>query len=131
MSNGGDIISLLNCNRSDKKVEELKILQKIYDMILYGYGALQQFPKSEKFSIVVDIKRCMHTILERCIEAQKKYYKKTTLQDMDVELMKLRAYLRLSQELKYLPFKKYEIWSGMVVEIGKMLGGWIKSNNNK
>jgi len=25
--------------------------------------------------------------------------------------------------------KKYEIWSGKVVEIGKMLGGWIKTVN--
>jgi len=96
-------------------------------MTKYGYQALQQFPKSEKFALVVDIKRCMHLILERAIEAQKKYYKKTTLQELDVEITKLKAFLRLSQELGFLPFRKYEIWSKMVVEIGKMLGGWIKS----
>ncbi|MBZ4669406.1 MAG: ribosomal protein [Defluviitaleaceae bacterium] len=109
--------------------EELKILQKVYDMIKYGYQALAQFPKSEKFALAADIKRCMHLILERVIEANKKYYKKTTLQELDVEIMKLKAYLRLSQELGFLPFKKYEIWSEKVVEIGKMLGGWIKSTN--
>jgi four helix bundle protein len=107
--------------------EELKILQKIFDMMTYGYQALAQFPKSEKFALVTDIKHCMDVILERCIEAQKKYYKKTTLQDMDVELMKLRAYLRLSFNLGFLPIKKYEVWSEMVVELGKMLGGWLKS----
>lgn len=109
------------------KIEELKILQKIYDMTKYGYQALAQYPKSEKFALVVDIKRCLHLILERTIEAQKKYYKKTTLQELDVEIAKLRAFLRLSQELGFLPFRKYEIWSKMVVEIGKMVGGWIKS----
>lgn len=93
----------------------------------YGYQALAQFPKSEKYALATDIKHCMDIILERCIEGNKKYFKKTTLQDMDVEIMKLKAYLRLSQDLGYLPFKKYELWSGMVVEIGKMLGGWIKS----
>lgn len=108
-------------------IEELKILQKIFDMMEYGYQALMQYPKSEKFALVVDIKHCMHLILERSIEAQKKYFKKTTLQDMDVELAKLRAYLRLSHTLHFLPTKKYELWSGMVVEIGKMLGGWIKA----
>lgn len=70
---------------------------------------------------------CMDTMLERTIEAQKKYYKKTTLQDLDVEVAKLRAYLRLSHELGFLPMKKYEVWSGMAVEIGKMLGGWLKT----
>lgn len=111
--------------------EELKILQKIFDMMEYGYLALAQFPKSEKFALVTDIKHSMNILLERCIEAQKKYYKKTTLQDMDVEIMKLRAYLRLSYQLGFLPMKKYEIWSDKVVEIGKMLGGWLKTVNGQ
>lgn len=108
-------------------IEELKILEKIQNMTEYGYQALAQFPKSEKFAIVVDIKRCMHTMLERGIEANKKYYKKTTLQELDVEIVKLKYYVRLSHRLKFLSTKKYEIWSGHVVEIGKMLGGWLKS----
>lgn len=97
----------------------------------YAYGALAQFPKSEKFALVTDIKHSMDKLLERCIEAQKKYYKKTTLQDMDVEILKLRAYIRLSHQLGFLPIKKYEIWSGQVVEIGKMLGGWLKTVNGQ
>ena len=91
------------------------------------YTALAQYPKSEKFALVVDIKRCMHKILEKIIEANKKYYKKTTLQELDVEIMKLKAYLRLSYNLKFLPSKKYEIWSSKSVELGRMVGGWIKS----
>ena len=110
--------------------EDLKILQKIFDMMEYGYGALQQYPKSEKFALATDIKKSMDVLLSRCIEAQKKYYKKSTLQDMDVEIMKLRAYIRLSHRLGFLPQKKYELWSGMLVEIGKMLGGWIKAVNS-
>ncbi len=108
-------------------MEDLKIIQKLYDMIKYGYNALAQYPKSEKFAIVADIKHCMHQVLERAIEAQKKYYKKTTLQDMDVELTKLKAFIRLSYDLGFIPHKKYEVWSKMAVEIGRMLGGWIKS----
>ena len=103
------------------------ILQKIMDMMEYGYLALAQYPKSEKFALVTDIKRCMDQMLEHTIEAQKRYYKKTTLQELDVSIAKLRAYLRLSHTLKFLPTKKYEVWSGQVIEIGKMLGGWLKS----
>ena len=116
----------MGCGRIDKR-EELIIVTKIFDMMEYGYQALTQYPKSEKFALVVDIKRCMHLILERAIEGQKKYFKKTTLQEMDVQLAILRAYLRLSHDLHFLPTKKYELWSGMVVEIGRLLGGWIKS----
>ena len=108
-------------------MEELKILQKSFDMMKYAHSALAQFPKSENFALVVDIKRCMDLILERIIEGNKKYYKKTTLQELDVEINKLKAYVRLSYILGFLPTKKYEIWSDMVVELGKMVGGWIKS----
>ena len=111
--------------------EELMILQKIMDMMEYGYAALAQFPKSEKFALAVDIKHCMHMMLERTIEAQKKYTNGTTLRQLDVETAKLRAYLRLAHTLRFLPTKKYGIWCGKAVEIGKMIGGWLKSVNNQ
>lgn len=110
-------------------MEELKILQKTFDMMNYAYPALAQYPKGEKFALVVDIKRCMDVMLERIIEANKKYYKKSTLQELDVEVEKLKAYIRLSYNLGFLPPKKYEQWSGLVVEIGRMVGGWIKSTS--
>ena len=108
-------------------MEELKILQKTFDMMNYAYPALAQYPKGQKFALVVDIKRCLDVMLERIIEANKKYYKKTTLQELDVEVEKLKAYVRLSYNLGFLPPKKYEQWSGLVVEIGRMVGGWIMS----
>lgn len=111
--------------------EELKILQKIFDMMEYAYLALAQYPKGEKFALATDIKHTMDEMLELTIEAQKKYYKKTTLQELDVTIAKLRAYIRLSYNLHFLPQKKYEVWSGMVVELGKMLGGWLKSVNSQ
>jgi len=111
--------------------EELKLIEKIVDMMDYAYPALAQDPKSEKFALVTDMKHSMDMLLERCIEAQKKYYKKTTLQELDVEIAKLKVYIRLSHKLGFLPDKKYEVWSCKVVEIGKMLGGWLKTVNSQ
>lgn len=110
-------------------MEDLKILQKTYDMILYGNICLRQFPKSEKYALASDIKQSMYTLLRLIITANKRYYKKTTLQDLDVELDTLRTLIRLSadSELRFLTLKKYENWSRMLNEIGKMLGGWIKA----
>lgn len=107
--------------------EELLIVKKITDMMEYAYLALAQFPRSEKQAMVADIKRCIDRLLERAIEANKKYFKKNTLQEMDVELAKLKKYIRLAYRLKFLPFKKYKNWTEMTKEIGRMLGGWIKS----
>jgi hypothetical protein len=106
---------------------ELIIRQKCEDMIAYGYQALNQFPKSEKYTLAADIKQSMFRLLELIIICNKKYYKKTTMQELDVELDILRSYVRIAMTLKFLPFKKYEIWSAQLNEIGRLLGGWLKS----
>lgn len=107
--------------------EDLKILQKCYDMIEYGYVALRQYPKSERFTLAADTKQSMYELLKLIIRANKRYYKKTTLQDIDVELENLRYLVRLGNGLGFLQFKKYEHWSRKLNELGKMLGGWFKS----
>jgi four helix bundle protein len=96
-------------------------------MIEYGYTSLRQFPKSEKFTLASEIKALMAELLRLIIRANKKYHKKTTLQDIDIELHTLKTYVRLSKDLGFLPFKQYENWAKKLDEIGRMLGGWIKS----
>ena len=57
-------------------MDDMKVIQKTIDMIKYAYLALAQFPKSEKYAMAADIKRCLDQMLELEVEAQKKYYKK-------------------------------------------------------
>lgn len=108
-------------------VEELKILQKCYDMIQYGYVCLRQYPKSEKHTLAAETKHSMLELLRLIIRANRRYFKKTTIQDLDIELDTLRYYIRLAQDLEFLPFRKYENWSAMLNELGRMIGGWQKS----
>ena len=96
-------------------------------MMKYGYMALQQFPKSEKFSMAQEIKRTMLAMLTQIVRANRSRDKKTLLCEIDTELEILRTQVRLAMELGFLPLKKYETWSGHLAEIGRMLGGWIKS----
>ena len=112
-------------------MEQLKIYQKIYDMIVYGNNCLLQFPRSERYALATEIKKAMYTLLRLAIAANKKYYKKTTLQEMDVELETLKTFIRVAADpkFKYLGLKQYENWSKMLSEIGRMLGGWVKAIN--
>ena len=111
--------------------DDLKLQQKIYDMMKYAYPVTAQFPKSEKFTLVADIKKQMDILLERCIEAKKKYFKKSTLQEMDVANEKLMVYIRLSCDLHYISLHTYGVWADKLVEIGKMIGGWLKAVNGQ
>lgn len=109
--------------------EDLQVLQKICDMIVYGNKVLGQFPNYEKHVLAADIRESMYNLLKLTIRANKKYYKKNTLQDIDVELDTLRAFIRVAvdKELRYLSVQSYGHWSKLLDEIGRMLGGWMKS----
>lgn len=106
--------------------EDLKIRLEVELMIKYGYAALRQFPKSEKHVLSAEIRQCMFRLLRLVIITNRRYHKKTTMQDIDAELDLLRSLIRLAMELKYLPFRQYEIWSRHANKIGGMLGMWMK-----
>jgi len=110
-------------------LDNLIVYQKTYDMIQYGYQALKQFPRSEKYTFAAEIKMTMIELLKLIISTNKKYHKKTTMRKVDTQLELLRTYLRLARDLEFLSFKKYEIWSKQLEEIGKLIGGWMKSIN--
>jgi hypothetical protein len=96
-------------------------------MIKYGYIALRQFPKSEKFSLALDIKKTMFAMVEMIIRANRARDKWEALCAIDTELEILRTQVRLAMDLEFLPFAKYEVWAGHLAELGRMLGGWMKS----
>lgn len=114
-----------------KERSVLKIQQKCEDMIAYAYNALKQYPKSERHTLAANTKMSMIRLLELIIRCNKKYFKKTTMQDVDVELDVLRTYARLGNILGFLPTHKYEVWSLILNELGRMIGGWFKSISSK
>ena len=113
-------------------MESFKIKEKIYDAILYISPALTQFPKSEKYVLANKIRESAYKMFELSVRIEKKYYKKTTLQELDVELDVLRHLIRLAADKKLypnqapcLPFKKYEHMAKLLDEIGRMIGGYV------
>ena len=108
-------------------MEELEIAQRTEQMIQYGYQATRHFPKSERHVLSQQIRNGMWELLELVIRCGKRYHKKTTLADLDIQLELLRRQIRSAKDLGFLPFKQYEVWSRYLDEIGRMIGGWMKS----
>ncbi|WP_296639227.1 diversity-generating retroelement protein Avd [Roseinatronobacter sp.] len=108
-------------------MDDLKIRQKCEEMIAYGYIALRQFPKFERHVLAAEIRDAMWGVLRLIIITNKRYHKKTTMQDLDAELDLLRSQVRTAFALRYIDLKKYEIWSRHIDEVGRMIGGWFKS----
>lgn len=107
-------------------MNELSIEEKCREMIMYGYCAVRQFPKSEKHVLAAELRLSMLNLQRLIITAIKRYHKKTTLTDIDIELSILKKQVRLSKDLRFIDLKKYKNWSTLLVELGKMIGGWLK-----
>lgn len=83
----------------------------------------------------------MYTMLEMAVRLEKKYHKKTTLQDLDIEVDVLRNLLRLAKDPNLYPnqkpclnFHTWEVWMRKVDEIGRMIGGyseWVNSRERQ
>jgi hypothetical protein len=106
---------------------DLLIRQKCEAMIAYGHTAIRQFPKMERHVLGAEIRHTMWSLLRLIVICNKRYHKKTTLQDLDAELDLLRSQVRMAMNMKYLDFRKYEHWSNLNDEIGRLTGGWIKA----
>lgn len=111
--------------------EPLEILEKISDMYDYAYDALKQFPRDERYALASDIKHKIDVLIDLCIKAKRGHYKKNTLREMDDALDTLRFYVKKSYKFRYLSEKKFFIWNDYLTQIGRMLGKWIESNNQR
>ena len=108
-------------------MNDLIIYQKTYDFILYFFPIIERFPKHEKFALQSQIKNCCLEIQKGVIRANKSRNKRPILFEIDINLEIAKMLIRYSHERKYLSTAKYENASKKLVEIGRLLGGWIKS----
>ncbi len=88
----------------------------------------RKFPKYERFRLAKRIEDAMFTFHECLIVAAQSKQSRAKLYQADNELDKLRAYLRLATELKYTTYPQYGYASQQVTEIGRLLGGWLKTS---
>ena len=105
------------------------ILEKYYKVLLWMLPKLEKFPKSQKYLLTDKIETIMLDILGLLIEAVYTKDKKEILKKINLELEKTRYYVRIAKDMKYMNIKSYAYFSKLLVEIGKMTGGWIKSVN--
>lgn len=66
---------------------------------------LNHFPKHERYALANKIRNNAYEIYDYITEGRKRYYKKTTLTNLDISHEKLRMQVHLAFELGYFRFK--------------------------
>ncbi len=130
--------------------------EKIREMIQYGLPLVDRFPRRNRK--LADIMRdSMLEMYRLATRLERKYYKKTTIEDLDVELAVLKEFVIIASDKDFyrgtrmagpnqgqpaqdqkakgfappLTMHERDVWSRYNKEIGNMIGGYKKAFENK
>lgn len=95
--------------------------------MVWTSGAVTAFPKAQRFRLATRVEETLFRFHDLLLRATRAQDKRAILLQADLELEKLRVYFRLAQDLHCLSFKQYEHAIRLCAEIGKLLGGWLKT----
>lgn len=107
--------------------ESSPIFSKTYQMMMWLLNHTGKFPKSERFRLAKQLSDSLFEFHQCLLELVYFENRSELFAKADVQLARLRIYVRLSQEMGLTSIKQYEFFSGLVTEIGRLLGGWKKS----
>lgn len=110
------------------KYEHLSIFQKSFDLMVRIYQETHNFPREYKYGLGQKIKDVCSELLDWIIIANSEKEKRPYLQKVNQQVDRLRIYVRLCRFLNIISKRKYEVLSKFIDEIGRMAGGWLKSN---
>ena len=110
--------------------EELIVITKTYDFILWSCNHIGKFPRNHRFVLGERIERKLYELLETLIQAKYSKERKELLGKANLALEVLRFQLRLAKDLQCLKIDSYGFAAKSIDEIGKLIGGWLKRGEN-
>lgn len=108
---------------------DIPLFKKGYDLTKALYALRATVPKQDRYAIWQRCENLMLDVLEGIILASDvpKPRKRPPLESASLKLNLLRVLLRLAKDTKAIDLKQYATLQEMVDEVGRMIGGWIKS----
>ncbi len=108
-------------------MKDSPIFAKTYDLVAWLIPVTIKFPRQHRFVMAATVQREAIRFQELLIEAAHARSPRERLIAADAELDKLRTHVRMCLDLALLKPGQYEHAAKMLVEIGRLLGGWQKS----
>jgi len=110
---------------------DVPIFQKSYDLYKQLHGYRRLVPKQDRYTVYERAEESLLAFMSHIFKASTaaKESKLLLLQRATTELNQHRVFVRLLKDVKALDNKKYIQLQTNIDEIGRMLGGWIRSVN--
>ena len=108
---------------------DIPIFKKIYELYKNFYSFRNSIPKLDRYTLWQKCESILLETLENILLASQmpKTEKLPILEKASLKLNLFRIFVRLAKEVKAIDNKNYVLLQDNTDEVGRMLGGWIKS----
>lgn len=106
---------------------DIPIFTKLYEFYKSLTQAITTFPKTKRYTLGQRLDNITLDIFELLFSVPQAQNKTAILQQISIKLDLLKVLLRLTKDSQAITNKTYLGLQSVLQEIGKMLGGWIRS----
>ena len=109
------------------------IVERCYEFCAWLLPKISKFPKDQRYILGNRLQNSALDMLEAFIDAAPAsgQRKLIFLEEAQRRLEHVRFLLRLAYSIRMVNVKSYEYGSRVLVELGRMLGGWVRSLEGK
>src|SRR4051812_42813162 len=111
-----------------ERTAEVTVISKAYDLILWSCHHTSRFPRNHRFVLGERIECNLYDLLETLIQARYTRQRQALLEQANLTLEVLRFQMRLAKDLQCLKVNSYGFVAKAIDEIGRLVGGWLKSS---
>lgn len=111
--------------------QSLVIQSRSFDLLLWLMPKVEHFPRAYRFTVTQRLMDSALDLQDALIGAETQrghQARRQALESADRHLARLRVYLRLAHHWHWMNSGQYEHVSRMLLEIGRLLGGWLKQS---
>ena len=112
-------------------MNESPLFTRTYDLLLWLLPQATKFPRQHRFGLGERVVRRALDFQELLLAAsgRKGAQRQDLLLQADVALGQLKALIRLCRDLELISIGQYEHVLRMLVEVGRLLGAWLKQSS--
>jgi hypothetical protein len=112
---------------------DIPIFKKTYDLYKTFHQLRDAVPKQDRYTLWQRCENLLLEVLEGILLASQmpKLNKVPVLEQASLKLNLLRVFVRLAKDVRAIDNKKYIAIESALDEIGRMLGGWIRSSRER
>lgn len=111
--------------------QEMVIFARAFDLLEWLLPKSERFPRAYRATVTQRLMDAALDLQEALVAAESREGRSrvAALRNADAALGRLRIYLRLAHRWRWLNDGQYGHAGGMVAEIGRLLGGWLRAEN--